>query len=156
MTAMRKSLLGLTAAGALVGSAVGALAGGPMVLTNRQLDGVTAGAAIVGSSADAQAAGVIALGSTTTNSIVAGGLAPYPGQPGLTDNMGFADGTATAVGTNLARSGEPPTSSSTAVATTGAASGNQVLGSTFNYSVQGAGGVTFSAGWTFVSGAWVL
>jgi hypothetical protein len=156
MGAMRKSLFGLVAAGTLLGSAVSALAGGPMVLTNRQLDSVTAGFAIVGSSADAQATGVLSLTGTTSNSVVVGGVAPFPGQPGLIDNAGFADATAVGQGTNLAQSGEPPASSGTAVTTTGAAAGNQVFTSTFNYTVKGAGGMTAQVGWTFVYGAWVL
>ncbi len=156
MEAMRKSLFCLAATGTLIAGTVSALAGGPMVLTDRQLDGVTAGAAIVGSSSDAQAAGVLALTSTTSNAIVAGGVAPYPGQPGLTDDTGFTDATATGQGTNLGQAGEPPTSSGTAVTTGGAANGNQVFTSTFNYTVKGAGGVTFQVGWTVVSGAWVL
>jgi hypothetical protein len=155
MQAMRKSVLGLAAAGTLVCSAVTAAADGPMVLTNGQLDSVTAGGAIVISSVNAQAAGVLALTNTTSNSVVAGGVAPFKGQPGLTDSAGAADGTATAVGTNLGIQGEPPPSSGTSVATAGAAEGNLVVNSTFNQTIHGAGGVTFQAGWTFVYGAWV-
>jgi hypothetical protein len=126
-----------------------------MVLTNGQLDRITAGAATVVSSTDAQAAGVVALVNTTSNSVVTGGTSPFTGQPGLTNTAGAADGTAVAVGTNLGLQGEPPPSSSTSVTTAGAAEGNLVINSTINRTIQGAGGVTFQAGWTFVSGSWV-
>jgi hypothetical protein len=55
----------------------------------------------------------------------------------------------------LGLQGEPPPSSSTSVTTAGAAEGNLVINSTINRTIQGAGGVTFQAGWTFVSGSWV-
>lgn len=155
METMRKSVLGLVAAGTLLGVAGSALAGGPMMLNNDQLDRVTAGAAVVASSVDAQAVGALALTNTTSNSIVAGGIAPCKGQPGLTNDTGAADGTATAVGSNVGLQGEPPPSSNTAVTTGGSATGNQVITSTINQTFHGAGGVTFQAGWTFVSGSWV-
>jgi hypothetical protein len=155
MQAKQTLALGVTSAATVLCSAMIALADGPIVLTNQQLDRVTAGVAIVSSSTDAQAAGVFALGTTTSNSVVGGGLAPFKGQPGLTDDTGAADGTATAVGTNLGVTGAPAPSSSTAVTTAGAANGNLIINSTFNYTVHGAGGVTFQAGWTFVSGSWV-
>ena len=154
MKPMRKSALALVAAGPLAFGAVNALAGGPVVLTNSQLDRVTAGAASVASSTGAQAAGVFALVNTATNSTVSGGTAPFAGQPGLTDTVGATVGTATAVGTNLGQSGEPPASSSTAVTTGGSANGNLVINSTYNNTIHGAGGVTFQLGYTFVSGSW--
>jgi hypothetical protein len=155
MKAMQRSVLGLAAAGTLLYGAGAALAGSPVVLSNDQLDHITAGEAIAVSSTDAQAAGVVAITGTTSNAVVAGGVAPFKGQPGLTDDTAATDGTATAVGTNLGVSGEPPASSSTNVTTGGSATGNQVISSSFNQTVHGAGGVTFQAGWTFVSGAWV-
>jgi hypothetical protein len=155
MKTMRKSVIGLVAAGPLLCGAGSALAGSPMALSNDQLDRVTAGAATVASSVNAQALGALALTTTTSNSIVAGGIAPYPGQPGLTDDTGAADGTAVAVGTNVGLQGEPPPSSSTSVTTSGSANGNLVITSTINRTIQGAGGVTLQAGWTFVSGNWV-
>lgn len=154
MKAMQKSVLGLAAAGTLLCGPGSALAGGPMVLNNDQLDRVTAGAAAVASSVDAEAVGALALTNTTSNSIVAGGVAPYKGQPGLTDDTGATDGTATAVGTNVGLQGEPAPSSSTAVTTGGSASGNLVLTYTYNQTFHGAGGVTAQVGWTFVSGSW--
>jgi len=126
-----------------------------VALTDQQLDRVTAGGAAVAAITDAQAAGVLTLTSTTANSLVVPGPSPYPGQPGLAPTGGAADGTALAVGTNLGLGGEPPASSNTAVATGGVANGNQVVNSTFNQTVNGAGGVRFQAGWTFVYGAWI-
>jgi hypothetical protein len=155
MQTMRNSVLGVATASTVLCGAISALADGPMVLTNGQLDRITAGAATVVSSTDAQAAGVLALVNTTSNSVVAGGTSPFKGQPGLTNTAGATDGTAVAAGTNLGLQGEPPPSSSTSVTTAGAADGNLVIMSTFNHTVQGAGGVTAQVGWTFVSGSWV-
>jgi len=155
MKAVRNSVHGLATAGTLLCSAGIAIAGGPVVLTDRQLDNVTAGVAVVASSTYAQAAGVLSLLSTTSNSVVAGGLAPYKGQPNLTNDAGAADGVAVALGTNLGQQGQPPPSSGTAVTTAGAASGNLVFTATVNHTFQGAGGVTAQVGWTFVSGSWV-
>lgn len=156
MQPMRKSALGAVAAGTVVlCSAVAALAGGPVVLTNGELDRITAGAAVVAASTDAQAAGVLALVSTTSNTVVAGGVSPFKGQPGLTNTAGIADGTAVAVGTNLGVQGEPPPSSATSVKTAGVAEGNLVINSSFNHTFYGAGGVTAQVGWTYVSGSWV-
>lgn len=132
-----------------------AQAGQPLALSDAQLDRVTAGEATVMSSTNAQANGVFALTQTGSNSIVAGGVAPYAGQPGLTDDAGASDGTATAVGTNLAVQGAPPASSGTSVTTGGSAAGNLVVNATYNNTVHGAGGVTFQSGYTFVYGAWV-
>ncbi len=151
----RNSVLCMAAAGTVLCASITVLADGPMVLTNGQLDRVTAGAASVAGSADAQGAGVFTLTSTTSNSVVAGGTSPFKGQPGLTDTAGLTVGTAVAVGTNLGLQGEPPPSSATSVTTAGAADGNLVINSTFNYTVRGAGGVTAQVGWTFVSGSWV-
>ena len=155
MQPVRKCALGVAAAGTVFCGAITALAGSPLVLTNDQLDHVTAGEAVVASSVDAQAVGALALTSTTSNSLVAGGVAPYKGQPGLTDDTGATDGTAVAVGANVGLPNQPPPSSSTAVTTAGSATGNMVITSTFNQTSHGAGGVTLQTGWTFVSGAWV-
>jgi len=59
------------------------------------------------------------------------------------------------VGSNLAVQGMPPPSSSTSVATGGTTDGNLVINSSFNHTTQGAGGVTFQAGWTFAYGTWM-
>ena len=129
-------------------------AGNPVELTNDQLDRVVAGGATVISAADSQATGVFTLSRTTGNALVVAGDSPIPQQPAFATNAGAAEGTAVAVGTNLGVGGAAP-SSGTSVTTAGAAQGNMVINSTFNHTTQGAGGVTFQAGWTFVYGAWV-
>ncbi|HEX5232474.1 MAG TPA: hypothetical protein VFW56_09570 [Bradyrhizobium sp.] len=154
METTRNSRLGAAIAAAVLGVSATAWADGPMMLTGKQLDRVTAGAATVISSVDAQAAGAFALTNTTANSLVTSGT-PYPKQPELQNSTAVADGTATAVGTNLGITGAPPPSSGTSVVTAGVADGNLVINSTVNRTLQGAGGVTFQAGWTFVYGAWV-
>lgn len=155
MQPMRRSALGVATACTVLCSAIFALADGPVLLTNGQLDRITAGAAVVTSSTNAQATGDFALVNTTSNSLVTGGVSPFKGQPGLTDTTGAADGTAVAVGTNLGLKGGVPPSSSASVTTAGGAQGNLVIQSTFNRTIQGAGGVTLQIGWTFVSGSWI-
>ena len=156
MTANAAKILIITAA-AILGLAAPAttLAGNPVELTNDQLDRVVAGGANVTSIADAQATGVFALSRTTGNALVLTGDSPIPQQPAFATNAGAADGTAVSVGTNLGVSGAAAPSSGTSVTTSGTAQGNMVVNSTFNHTTQGAGGVTFQAGWTFVYGAWV-
>ena len=129
-------------------------AGNPVELTNDQLDKVVAGGANVTSIANSQATGVFTLSRTTGNALVVAGNSPIPQQPAFATNAGAAEGTAVAVGTNLGVGGTAP-SSGTSVTTAGAAQGNMVINSTFNHTTQGAGGVTFQAGWTLVYGAWV-
>ena len=151
----RTMLAGIAAAGLGLSSGFGVLAADGEALTDGQLDCVTAGGATVGSSSDAAALGALTLATTTGNSVVVPEPTPYPGQPGLAPAGGAADGTALAVGTNLGMQGLPASSSGTAVSTGGSANGNQVINSTVNQTIQGAGGVTFQLGWTFVYGAWV-
>ena len=146
-------MAGLACAGSALWAA-GATAE-PSALTDGQLDLVTAGAAAVASSTDAAAVGALALTGTTSNSVVVPEPSPYPGNPGLGPAGGASDGTALAVGNNVGMSGEPPASTSTNVQTAGVANGNVIVNSTINQTVQGAGGVTFQAGWTFVYGAWI-
>jgi hypothetical protein len=128
-------------------------AGNPKELTNNQLDRVTAGGAVVSSSADSQASGVLSLTATGGNSLVTSSPL-FAQQPGFNASAGAVDGTALAVGSNLAVQGKPPPSSSTSVTTGGSADGNLVTSSAFNHTTQGAGGVTFQAGWAFVNGTW--
>lgn len=87
--------------------------------------------------------------------MVVQGASPYPGQPEFGPTGGMTVGTALAVGSNLAMQGLPPATSGTSVSTGGVAYGNQVINSTLNQTVHGAGGVTFQVGYTFVYGAWV-
>lgn len=145
-------IAGLTSAGLTLAGAAGASAR-PISLADEQLDGVTAGAVTVVSSTDAQAVGALALTGTTSNAV--GVRQGSTSQPGLGVNAGLAEGTAVAVGTNVGFSNSP-TSAATSVQTAGTADGNLTLNKTVNYSVQGAGGVRFQAGWTVVYGAWIV
>lgn len=129
-------------------------AGHPVPLSDAQLDAVTAGGAAVLSSSNAGASGVFTLDYTTSNSVVFGGATPFPQQPGLTNSLGISDGTAVAMGTNIGNHDAPPPSSGTSVTTAGTAVGNQVIITNFNYTTQGAGGLTFQAGWTVAYGGW--
>jgi hypothetical protein len=138
---------------ALLGAAAAIAA--PAALTDRQLDGVTAGGAIVASTTDAAAMGAFSLTGTTSNSIVVHEPSPFPGNPGLGPAGGVTDGTALAVGNNVTVPGQPAPTTATNVMTAGAADGNLVINSSVNHTTQGAGGVTFQAGWTFVYGAFV-
>ena len=156
MTASSAKML-IVAGAAILGLAAPTTtrAGNPVELTNDQLDRVVAGGATVTSIADSQATGVFTLSRTTGNALVVAGDSPIPQQPAFATNAGAAEGTAVAVGTNLGVSGAAAPSSGTSVTTAGTAQGNMVINSTFNHTTQGAGGVTFQAGWTFVYGAWV-
>jgi hypothetical protein len=145
-------VLGALFASTLMTSAT-AWAGGPVELTNAQLDHITAGAATVAGSVDAVATGLLALTTTNTSSIAVGGGSAYPQQPGYTNDAAAVDGTAVSVGSNFGQQGAPP-SSSTSVKTAGAAVGNQVTNVTTNYTGHFAGGVTIQSGWTFVYGGW--
>jgi len=143
------------AAGMLLAVVASASADGPAALTDQMLDRVTAGGAIVGVSSDAVAAGVLALTNAQGNTVVAPSASPYPGQPGLGATLGVAQGSASAMGSNLAFPGVGQPSSATSVVTGGVADGNLVLNWTFNRTITGAGGVTAQVGWTIVYGAWV-
>ncbi|HLG85834.1 MAG TPA: hypothetical protein VKZ79_01405 [Alphaproteobacteria bacterium] len=144
------------AAAGLMFTSLSAFASGPTLLTDRQLDGVTAGGSFVLSSSDAQATGSFTLTNTTSNSIVVNEPSPYPGNPNLGPSAGATDATATSVGNNtFTPNGAPPATSATGVTTTGGADGNQVITSSYNATIHGAGGVTFQAGWTVVYGAWI-
>lgn len=150
------SVLGFAAIGVLLSSTAGALAHSPITLTDKQLDRVSAGAvSFVASTADAASSGVLGLTQTSGNSLIVGEPSLYPSQPGLAAGAGLADGVAVALGTNLGVKGGPAPGAVTAVQTGGAATGNLVINTGINYRVQGAGGVQFQAGWTFVYGAWV-
>ena len=155
MTASTAKML-IVAGAAILGLTVSTTtrAGNPVELTNDQLDRVVAGGATVTSVANSQATGVFTLSRTTGNALAVAGDSPIPQQPAFATNAGAVEGTAVAVGTNLGVGGAAP-SSGTSVTTAGAAQGNMVINSTFNHTTQGAGGVTFQAGWTFVYGAWV-
>ena len=153
MNAKSNLVVGLTAAGTLILCAAAASADGPTKLTSRQLDRITAGGPVVGVSTGALATGNFSLVGTTT-AAVATGSAPYQQQPGLSNTVGAAEGTATAVGTNIGIAGVSSPSAATSVITGGTVDGTSVMSNTVNVTAQGAGGVVVQAGWTFVSGSW--
>ena len=124
----------------------------PAVLSNAELDGVSAGAVTVTSSADSAALGALTIAGTTANSFAL--HAGDANAPDLGVSAGVADGTAVAAGTNPA-GGTTATGAATNVQTGGVADGNFQVANTVNYTVQGAGGVQFQAGWTAVFGAWL-
>jgi hypothetical protein len=138
----------------LLAGASGASAGGATVLTDRMLDKVSAGAAAVIFSADAQGLGTLVITGTNGTSFVVSSGPQYAGQPDLQATMGVAEGAAVAMANNFGQPGSPPGTSSASVTTDGAAVGNLVIKNTYHTTVTGAGGVTASAGWTFVYGGW--
>ena len=154
-TVRQLSLVGLTASALLLCSSAGGFAQSPVQLNDGQLDRITAGGATVFSSSDAQAAAAFALTNTGSSSFVIADASPYPGQPNLGPTAGVSEGTALATASNVTVPGQPPPASSTSVQTGGVADGNLVVTSTVNHTAQGAGGVTFTVGWTVVYGAWV-
>jgi hypothetical protein len=122
--------------GTLLYTSVAAHAGGPIPLTDGQLDRLTAGSAIVFSNVDAQAIGLKAYSSTLSNSIL--GTNPSV-ENGFGSEGGTTSGVAVAWGLNpLGNSaGAPPPASSTNVTTGGGAQGN--------FTLMIAGGGTSSA-----------
>jgi hypothetical protein len=143
-------LSAVTCAGVALGGA--AAVARPTPLTDSQLDRVTAGFVTVVSSTDAAAVGPLSMTGTTSNVIA--GQHVSPTAPDIGASAGFADGTAVAVGTNTAFV-TAPTGAATNVQTAGVVDGGFQINSSVNRTVQGAGGVQFQAGWTFVFGTWL-
>ena len=145
--AIRLKVLPFATIGALV-CAVGSVhAGGPIALTDKQLDRVAAGDAFVTATANGQATGLLTLGFTTTVADVTGSNSPW-GSSG-----GYSSGVAVTVGSNITSAG----TASTTVTTGGAVSGNFVVNETYkDVSLMGrpiqGDGFSFSAGGTYVLG----
>ena len=150
MTAKTKRLiLPLTAASALVCVSLAANAGGPVALTDGQLDRVTSGGSLVFSTADAAALGTITQASTNAGSAFGSNNGV---QDGFGSEAGLATGEAVSLGT--APRGGTPTSSNTAVTTGGAPEGNYTMTITAN-KTSSALGLTIQGGFTFVYGVFV-
>jgi hypothetical protein len=143
-------VVGLAGVGLVLGGAA-AVSAQPAPLADQQLDIVTAGAVSVASVTDAAGLGPLVLTGTTSN-VVAGQMSTDTQPLGV--SAGLADGTAVAIASN-AGFATGPKSTATNVQTVGAADGNVQIVSSVNRTVQGAGGVQFQAGWTFVFGAWI-
>jgi len=114
----------LIAVAALLCLSTNAQAGGPIALTDGQLDNLRAGSAIVFSTADSQATGLKAFGNTSSSSAI--GSNPSV-ENGFGSEGGNTSGVAVAWGLNPFGNSSPgaqPTSSTTDVQTGGAAQGN--------------------------------
>jgi len=141
----KRMVVSFASASMLLFAAGLAQAGGPVALTDRQLDGVTASSAIVFGTSSALATGLIAQGTSQSTSAI--GTNPSV-ENGFGAYGGVSEGSADALGIN----GSP--SSSTDVQTGGAAQGNFVL----NLSGGGklsTGNFTIQAGFTSVYGVFV-
>lgn len=125
-------------------------AGGPIALSDGQLDRLTAGAAVVFANSGGLATGLITGATSAANTI-------YGSTQGVEDGFGSEGGLA--VGTAVTftagqAQGAPPSTSSTNVSTGGAAEGN------FTMSFSGGGkvtaaGLTIQSGFTAVYGAFI-
>jgi len=147
MAAYRKTLtLSLVAAGATLCGLASANAGKAVALSDGQLDNVTAGSAIVFSNAGAQATGLITMAGTASNSALGSNASV---EDGFGSEGGVTVGSAVAYGSNGGGA-----TSSTNVATGGAAQGNFVLNISGGGKVT-AGPLTIQAGFTSVYGVFV-
>jgi hypothetical protein len=128
---MTFTIKSLVAAGALMCAATVAQAGGPIALTDGQLDRVTAGqggpAAEVG--AAATASGLFTVGNTETIATTGVGNSPFNGSDA------YASGVAVGQGLN----GVTPGASSADVTTATEAPGNFVATVAFNQTIYGIG-----------------
>ena len=146
------SAIGLTAATLLLVSLTSAQAGGPVPLSDRQLDQATAGGVFVFSNADAQALAAYRTMATTGSNTIAGTNEGV--QQGFQSEGGLASGVAVSYGTNGASKNSAPPTSDTSVTTGGVADGN------FTLPISGGGkvsalGLTIQSSFTSVYGVWV-
>jgi hypothetical protein len=147
LTIIKASARSVVAIGALLCLTNIADAGGPIALTDVQLDRVTGSGGVTvvsGSAATSQA--LWSSTQTSTNTIVAS----VPGAQG-----GLASGTAVSYGTNLGNTTAPPPSQNTNVSTDGTVGGNLVV-TMGNNTTLSALGLTIQTGFTSVYGAVVL
>jgi hypothetical protein len=152
VTALTKTLtFSLAVLGGLLCVSAIANAGGPVALSDGQLDRVTSGGALVFSTADAQATGLIVQASSGANSAFGSNTGV---QDGFGSESGVASGTAVSLGSNGQAKGSPPATSSTAVTTGGAPEGNFTMMFTANRT-SSALGLTIQGGFTFVYGVFV-
>jgi len=146
-----KKLIFPLAAGTLLCVSGLANAGGPVALTDGQLDRATAGGALVFSTADAQATGLILQASSGANSAFGSNAGV---QDGFGSEAGVASGTAVSLGSNGQAKSGPPATSSTAVTTGGVPEGNYTMTFTANRT-SSALGLTVQGGFTFVYGVFI-
>jgi hypothetical protein len=146
LTIIKASTRSVVAIGALLCLATIADAGGPIALTDGQLDRVTGSGVTVASGSAATSQALWTSTQTNTNTIVAS----VPGAQG-----GLASGTAVSYGTNFANTNAPPPSQNTNVSTDGTVGGNLVVTMSNNTTLS-ALGLTIQTGVTSVYGAVVL
>jgi hypothetical protein len=147
LTIIKASTRSVVAIGALLCLANIADAGGPIALTDVQLDRVTgSGVGVASGTAAATSQALWTSTQTNTNAIFTG----VPGAQG-----GLASGTAVSYGTNFANTNAPPPSQNTNVSTDGAAGGNLVVTMSNNTTLS-ALGLTVQTGFTSVYGTVVL
>jgi hypothetical protein len=151
VTNIKKLIFPLAAVTALLCVSANADAGGPVALTDGQLDRVTASGALVFSTADAQAAGLIVQASSGANSAFGSNQGV---QDGFGSESGLATGTAVSLATNGAAKGGPAATSSTSVTTGGFPEGNYTMTITANRT-SSALGLTIQGGFTFVYGVFI-
>ena len=126
-------------------------AGGPISLSEKQLDRVTASGALVFSTADAQATGLITQASAGANSVFGSNAGV---QDGFGSEAGLSSGTAVSLGSNGQAKGAPPATSNTSVTTGGVPEGNFTMTFTAN-KTSSALGLTIQGGFTFVYGVFI-
>jgi hypothetical protein len=146
LTIIKASTRSVVAIGALLCLTKIADAGGPIALTDVQLDRVTGSGVTVVSGSAATSQALWSSTQTSTNTIVAS----VPGAQG-----GLASGTAVSYGTNLGNTTAPPPSQNTNVSTDGTVGGNLVV-TMGNNTTLSALGLTIQTGFTSVYGAVVL
>jgi hypothetical protein len=149
LTTIKALTLSVAATGVLLCLANIADAGGPIALTDGQLDRITGGSITVASGSSATSQALWTSTQTNTSTIVAS----EPGRvPGAETQGGLASGTAASYGTNFANTTAPPPSQSTNVTTGGTVGGNLVI-TTSNNTTLSALGLTIQTGFTSVYGA---
>jgi hypothetical protein len=146
LTIAKASRRSVVAIGALLCLANIADAGGPIALTDVQLDRVTGSGVTIASDSAATSQALWTSTQTNTSTIAA----RVPGAQG-----GLASGTAVSYGTNFANTNAPPPSQNTNVSTDGTVGGNLVV-TTSNNTTLSALGLTIQTGFTSVYGAVVL
>ena len=145
-TIVKASTRSVVAIGASLCLASIADAGGPIALTDVQLDRVTGSGVTVASDSAATSQALWTSTQTNTSTIAAG----VPAAQG-----GLASGTAVSYGTNFADTNAPPPSQNTNVSTDGTLGGNLVVTMSNNTTLS-ALGLIIQTGFTSVYGATVL
>ena len=145
---IKASARSAVAIGALLCLANIAVAGGPIALSDIQLDRVTGSGVTIASDSTATSQALWTSTQTNTSAIAAH-------VPGTETQGGLASGTAVSYGTNFSNTSAPPASQNTNVSTDGTVGGNLVITMSNNTTLS-ALGLTIQTGFTSVYGAVVL